>query len=846
MEYDESDLTALIHPVSTMIISNHFTRSVLLKEGKYVQVVGALLGKQNARTVEIQNCFEVQTIEKDDGKYELNMEYFREREKMYLETFPQQTFLGFYVTGDHQSTDEFDVQLYQNAAEIIDSAILMKLNPTFTALSDKVPVNVFEANVDHHTGKISLSAVNVKIVSDTAEQIGTDHAAKFTASGDRNETTASKKLKEQAGALKMLWKGLSLAMDYVNKLEADPEVLRELHKLAIKLSFLRKNQIRSTGGASDVNDKLMVLLAMDNKVAGSIFSMITKLNVIVNEHANTHQTPIKGIFGSSILKTPNDFDQAVNDVVSDCRSLISEIVMPFEQRRIKKKTVALVDDVSNRICTVADLSDCVRNMHPDPSYVIAADKAMVRFTELVESLNTMPELYNSVKDSLNTEAHVLDELDKRTLRLFIDDFQQCGVHLEESKASSRLEFVNLSNAIFQFGAEFCVNAEGMTPIGRYIRHDSKQENILKDLVLSRHRLAQVTGFESYAHRAQQNTILGSYDAAVDFLYQVATKLRPLVTNELDQIRKLLVDNKRIAITDGLAEWDIETASYIRRKEIQKQHGDLSRFMSLRNLIFGFESLCSALYGLSFEVRTPHSDEIWPGYVLRLLDDATYQKPIVVLSLSLARHLGRGPLEAEKLMDLVNLSPHQAENFFHEMGHAIHSMLGATRYQHVADRSSNPATFTDECATAIYTSLNAFPSLNTLQQLHYSIFDLRLHGDQAHPIAVLNSLSTTDLYLEVGNELLPEVIRPRDFGAHHSLTHLSTYGAKYYSYVIAQACASLIWLKDFDANPFDSTSGALWGKIQSYGGERPSRELLNMTLGHELTADELSEALKCPK
>ncbi|KAI6232043.1 Peptidase family M3 containing protein [Aphelenchoides besseyi] len=615
-----------------------------------------------------------------------------------------------------------------------------------------------------------------------------------------------------------------------------------------------------------------------------------------------------GIFGTPILKTPNDFDQAVNDVVSDCRSLISEIVMPFDQRRIKKKTVALVDDVSNRICTVADLSDCVRNMHPDSSYVIAADKAMVRFTELVESLNTMPELYNSVKDSLNTEAHVLDELDKRTLRLFIDDFQQCGVHLEEAK---RLEFVNLSNAIFQFGAEFCANAEGMTPIGRYIRHDSKQENILKDLVLSRHRLAQVTGFESYAHRAQQNTILGSYDAAVNFLYQVATKLRPLVTNELEQIRKLLVDNKRIAVTDGLAEWDIETASYIRRKEIQKQHGDLSRFMSLRNLIFGFESLCSALYGLSFEVRTPQSDEIWPGYVLRLdvfrannflgtiymdvesrktkvqgdchftvrcsklvLDDATYQKPIVVLSLSLARHLGRGPLEAEKLMDLVNLSPHQAENFFHEMGHAIHSMLGATRYQHVAgtrcptdfaevpsnlmeffffdrrvlstfckDRSNNPATFTDECATAIYTSLNAFPSLNTLQQLHYSIFDLRLHGDQAHPIAVLNSRSTTDLYLELGNELLPEVIRPRDFGAHHSLTHLSTYGAKYYSYVIAQACASLIWLKDFDANPFDSTSGALWGKIQSYGGERPSKELLNMTLGHELTADELSEALK---
>lgn len=35
---DKSSVTALIHPVAVAIISNHFTRSVLLNEGKYVQV----------------------------------------------------------------------------------------------------------------------------------------------------------------------------------------------------------------------------------------------------------------------------------------------------------------------------------------------------------------------------------------------------------------------------------------------------------------------------------------------------------------------------------------------------------------------------------------------------------------------------------------------------------------------------------------------------------------------------------------------------------------------------------------------------------------------------------------
>lgn len=57
----------------------------------------------------------------------------------------------------------------------------------------------------------------------------------------------------------------------------------------------------------------------------------------------------------------------------------------------------------------------------------------------------MPELYNSLKSSITTESHVLDDLDRRTLQLFIDDFEQCGVHLEESK----VKFIH----IFHFGKQ---------------------------------------------------------------------------------------------------------------------------------------------------------------------------------------------------------------------------------------------------------------------------------------------------------------------------------------------------------------------------------------------------------
>uniref|UniRef100_A0A1I7SLY3 Mitochondrial intermediate peptidase n=1 Tax=Bursaphelenchus xylophilus TaxID=6326 RepID=A0A1I7SLY3_BURXY len=147
-------------------------------------------------------------------------------------------------------------------------------------------------------------------------------------------------------------------------------------------------------------------------------------------------TNVKGMFGNEKLRCPQDFEKVTDNVIRESEMLVGEIVKPYESRKLKKPSVQLLDDLSNTICTAADLAECVRNMHPDGEYREAGNNSIYRLTDLLETLNSMPALYHSVSRSEKSEASMLDSVDKRALRLFLDDFEQCGVHLKEAQMKS--------------------------------------------------------------------------------------------------------------------------------------------------------------------------------------------------------------------------------------------------------------------------------------------------------------------------------------------------------------------------------------------------------------------------
>uniref|UniRef100_A0AC34Q9X7 Peptidase M3A/M3B catalytic domain-containing protein n=1 Tax=Panagrolaimus sp. JU765 TaxID=591449 RepID=A0AC34Q9X7_9BILA len=632
-----------------------------------------------------------------------------------------------------------------------------------------------------------------------------------------------------------------------------------------------------------------------------------------------------GLFGNKLLTSPESFQKVTQNVISEAQDLVEQIVS--KSGPPGRPTVALVDDLSNVICSGADLAECVRNIHSDHNFAAAANECMRNLTNLVETLNTNYELFTALKESKKLEIDQLDEVDKRALNLLISDFEQSGVHLDHN---DRVKFVNLSNEIFEAATSFAVgidrpatvtkeeqNRYGIGPtidhpypfganadtreffFRRYYQHFDQQEAYIQKLVGSRHKLAKLTGYDSFADRCQVYSVLGSYEEAKKFLHGLIETYSDAMEPELELVRNTLISRKELPNDGLIREWDFAYGSALFRQQCFGFTGTLSKYFHFESMLFGFETLVDRLYGIKFEMSVPAKGEVWEGNVVKVdvsrgnaflgtiyidLDDrqskvsgdchytircakqlasGDYQTPIVVLSLAVSN--------PKTSLENITMLPSTAETFFHEMGHAMHSMLGRTRYQHTAgtrcptDIAEVPSNlmeffFNDprmlnmvcrdsaghqmdpEAIQALIASRSLFNGMETLQQTHYSLFDLEVHGPEYAPLIAEGKMTTTELYHQLGRTAIPLLERRNDIAWPHRFGHLGPYGGKYYSYLVAKAAASLVWNKTFKENPFSRQSGNAWAEVQAYGGELPSGKLLAIALGKAPTAKDLSEAL----
>ncbi|KAH7908001.1 mitochondrial intermediate peptidase [Hygrophoropsis aurantiaca] len=220
----------------------------------------------------------------------------------------------------------------------------------------------------------------------------------------------------------------------------------------------------------------------------------------------------------------------------------------------------------------------------------------------------------------------------------------------------------------------------------------------------------------------------------------------------------------------------------------------------------------------------------------------FQLPLVVLLCDFAQPtIARGPTVLEW---------HEVQTLFHEMGHAMHSMIGRTEYHNVAGT---------RCATD-------FVELPSILMEHFlnsprvlSLFD----PDARSPILSQAGNHHEDpcRYIDTHSNILlsildqiyhsPSVLEP-NFDSTKALArlhdtrgliphapgtslqtqfgHLFGYGATYYSYLFDRAIASHVWTKLFVDDPLNRETGEKYKReVLSYGGGKDPWLMLSALL-----------------
>nr|VZI42612.1 unnamed protein product [Spirometra erinaceieuropaei] len=217
-EISQGTVSVLLHPIVVLSISEHWMREKLARDSSSPQVFGALLGKQNGRTVESKQIFS-----------DLDL-------------------VGWYTTG--RSINEEDKLFHYQMQEITEALLIVKLDP-LDKLGEQLPVRVYESVVDNDA-RFLFKRVPYTLAQGEAERIGVDHIARVSGCTSSKETSLTAEyLMSNVQAVQMLSRRLHLLKAYVASVikgELPPnwprlrEISALLRRLPLVLSSLQQQQ----------------------------------------------------------------------------------------------------------------------------------------------------------------------------------------------------------------------------------------------------------------------------------------------------------------------------------------------------------------------------------------------------------------------------------------------------------------------------------------------------------------------------------------------------------------------------------------------------------------------------
>ncbi|XP_030599761.1 mitochondrial intermediate peptidase [Archocentrus centrarchus] len=615
-----------------------------------------------------------------------------------------------------------------------------------------------------------------------------------------------------------------------------------------------------------------------------------------NALKNTERLVEKACSWSPGVQTVQCFDQLSDELckVADLADFIKVAHPDPSFREAAEKTCIEIGTVVEKLNTNVELCKSLKNLLDNPDIVAQLDPDTKRVAELF------------MFDFEISGIHLDDKLRKEAVGLHVklldlnNEFL-VGSHMPNRIAKSAIpEHLHLhfaaEGSFIQIGA---MHADSPSDLVReiayrvYLYPNAELMGCLEELLKCRYKLATLVGYESYGHRALKGTMAKTPETVMSFLQLLTDKLSDRTAKDFKMMRDM---KKKLSPQNSeLMPWDHPYLSGVLRAERYNIEPSLySPYLSLGSCMEGLNNLFCQLYGVSLMSEHPRAGEVWSKDVRKLAvvhetegllgyiycdffhrqdkphqdchftirggrqcqETGQYQLPVVVLMLSLPEPTKGAP---------TLLTPGMMENLFHEMGHAMHSMLGRTRYQHVTgtrcatDFAEVPSILMEYFATD-YRVISQFArhyetgqplpesmvarlceskkvcgAADTQLQIFYAVLDQIYHSKP-------QNRSTTEILKDMQQKFYGLPYTPNT-AWQLRFSHLIGYGAKYYSYLMSRAVASMVWKQCFVADPLNREMGERYRReMLAHGGAKEPMLMVEGMLQRRPTVEEFVDAL----
>ncbi|KAF2311734.1 hypothetical protein GH714_026456 [Hevea brasiliensis] len=589
-----------------------------------------------------------------------------------------------------------------------------------------------------------------------------------------------------------------------------------------------------------------------------------------------------------------------------------ELVNRISMMPSSAEIIQAMDEISDTVCSVVDSAELCRHTHPDREFVEEANKASMRINEYLHYLNTNHTLYAAVKRA-EQDDHLLTKESHRAAHNLRIDFEKGGIHLSSASRIPK-QIHHLLTPIHRFtsgtsggslgswsnmkekGFRIITEPRNLVSVLHWVADDEVRKmayiqgnsvpranlKVLDELIAARHELSQIMGYKSYAEFVVKQNLASSPEVVMSFLCEMSEMIRPKADQEFETIRNFKREKCGQRCID-LEPWDETYYTGMMKSSAHNLDSSIvASYFPLRQCIEGLKVLVKSLFGATFHNVPMAPGESWHPEVLKLSLRHPEEGDLGYLYLDLYSRKGKYPgcanfaikggrriSETEYQLPVValvcnfsgsnssnvRLNHWEVETLFHEFGHALHSLLSRTDFQHfsgtrvVLDFAETPSnlfeyyawdyrvlrTFAkhhstgeiipEKLVTSMLGARDMFAATELQRQVFYALVDQTLFGEQQASSRDTSSI-VADLKRQYTSWKHVE-------GTHWQIrfSHLVNYGAGYYSYLYARCFAATIWKKLCQEDPLSlSTGTSLRTKLLQHGGAKEPSEMLNDLVG----------------